>query len=103
VWIVTASFKATGVPRPKSLALGTEHLITAFGFVNKNFAIRARFSVGLEKSDRSERVMVANMKRIITSGLEFPAKRASEFVTCGTLPSGRDEAIAIGISTAMNE
>ena len=36
-------------------------------------------------------------------GLEFPAMSTGVLVTGGTLPSGRDKAIAIGISTAMNE
>lgn len=74
VWIVTASFKPTGIPRPKALALSAKHLITSFGFMYRNFAIGARFGGSLEKSDGSECVRVANMKRIIALCLEFPAK-----------------------------
>jgi hypothetical protein len=103
VWIVTASFKSPGVPRPKALALRAEHLVTAVGLVNENLAIRARFSVGLQKSDRCDSVGVADMERIVAIGLEFPAMRASVLVTGCTLPSGRDEPVAFGISTAMNE
>ena len=40
---------------------------------------------------------------IVAIVLEFPAMRASELVTSCTLPGGRDESIAVGISTAMNE
>jgi hypothetical protein len=59
--IVSANLKAPGVPRPKALALGTEHLITALGFVNENLAIGAWFCVGLEKGDGSDGVGIANM------------------------------------------
>jgi len=34
---------------------------------------------------------------------EFSAMSTSVFVASGTLPSGRDKAIAFGISTSMNE
>ena len=47
VRIVSASFKLSRVPRPKAFAKSAEHLVAPFSFVNKNFAIRARFSVGL--------------------------------------------------------
>jgi len=103
VRIVSASFKFAGVPRPKAFALSTEHLVAAFGFVNKNFAIRARFSVGFEKCDRSDSVRIADMVRVVSCGLEFSAIVAGVLVADATLPSGRDEAIAIGISAAMNE
>jgi hypothetical protein len=73
VRIVSASFKLAGIPRPKAFALSAEHLITSLGFVNRNFAIRARFGVGLEKSDRSKSVGIANMIRIIPRSLEFSA------------------------------
>jgi hypothetical protein len=73
VRIVSASFKLAGIPRPKTFALSAEHLITSLCFVNGNFAIRARFSVGLEKSDRSKSVGIAKMKWIIPSRLEFSA------------------------------
>ena len=36
-------------------------------------------------------------------GLEFAAVRTCVLVTSGTLPSGRHEAVAFGIGTAMNE
>ena len=36
-------------------------------------------------------------------GLEFAAVRTCVLVTSGTLPSGRDETVAFGIGTAMNE
>jgi hypothetical protein len=100
---VTACFKSPGVPRPKALALGAEHLVTAIGLVNENLAIWAWFSVGFQKSDRCDSVGVADMVRIVATVLEFPAMGASVLVTGGTLPSGRDEAVAFGISTAMNE
>ncbi len=103
VWIVTASFKLASVPRPKALALSAEHLVAAISLVYRNLAIRAGFSGCLEKSDRSKGVRIANVIVIIVSSLEFPALRAGVFVACGTLPSGRDESIAVGISTAMNE
>lgn len=73
VRIVSASFKFAGIPRPKAFALSAEHLITSLGFVNGNFAIRARFGVVLEKSDRSKSVGIANMKWIIAIALEFAA------------------------------
>jgi hypothetical protein len=78
-------------------------LVASFGFVNKNFAIRAWFSVSLEKCDRSDSVRIADMVVVISVVLEFPAMRACELVAYATFPSGRDEAIAIGISAAMNE
>jgi hypothetical protein len=40
---------------------------------------------------------------IIVLSLEFPALRASVFVACGTLPSGRNESIAVRIRTPMNK
>jgi hypothetical protein len=43
------------------------------------------------------------MRVIIAISLEFPAMRTSVFMACATFPSGRDEAVAVGISTAMNE
>ena len=73
VRVVTASFKLAGVPRPKAFALRAEHLIASIGFVNGNLAIGAWFSRGFEKRDRSDGVRIANMKRIVASGLEFPA------------------------------
>lgn len=103
VWIVSASFKSSRVPRPKSLALGAEHLVTSIGLVNENLAIRAWFCVVLQKSDRSDGIRVAHMVWIVAFGLGFPAMRASELVTGGTLPSGRDESVAVVMSTAMNE
>jgi hypothetical protein len=103
MWIVSAKFKSPSIPRPKALALGAKHLITSLGLVNENLAIRARFSVLLQQRDGSKGVGIANMCIIIASGLEFPAMCTRVFVTCGTLPSGRHKAIAVGISTAMNE
>lgn len=103
VGVVSASFKSSGVPRPKALALCAEHLVTAIGLVNENLAIWAWFGIGLQKSDGSDGIRVAHMVRIVAIGLEFPAMRASELVTGGTLPSGRDESVAARISTAMNE
>lgn len=103
VWIVSASFKSSSVPRPKSLALGAEHLVTSVSLVNKNLAIRARFSVGLQKSYGRDGIRIAHMVRIVAIGLEFPAMRASVLVTGGTLPSGRDESVAVVMSAAMNE
>jgi hypothetical protein len=71
--------------------------------VNENLAIGTRLCVGLEKSDRSNGVGVANMCGIIAFSLELPAMGTGVFVTGGTLPSGRDEAVAVGISTSVNE
>ena len=101
--IVTASFKSSGVPGPKALALGAKHLVTALGLVNENLAIWAGFGVVLQKSDRGNGVGVANVQGIIAFSLEFPAMGTGVFVTGGTLPSGRHEAVAVGISTAVNE
>jgi hypothetical protein len=78
-------------------------LVAAFRFVNKNLAIGARFGVGLEKCNRSDSVGIADMVRVISGGLEFPAMGAGVLVADATFPSGRDESIAIGISAAMNE
>ncbi len=103
VWIVSASFKSSSVPRPKSLALGAEHLVTSVSLVNKNLAIRARFGVGLQKSYGRDGIRIAHMVRIIAISLDFPAMRASVLVTGGTLPSGRDESVAVVMSAAMNE
>jgi hypothetical protein len=99
VRIVSASFKLASVPRPKTFALSAEHLITALGLMNGNLAIWAGFCVSLKKGDGSDRIRIAHM--II--GLEFPAMSTSVLVTGCTLPSGRDKAVAIGISTAMDE
>jgi hypothetical protein len=77
-------------------------LVTAIGLVNENLAIWAWFSVGFQKSDRCDSVGVADMVRIVATVLEFPAMGASVLVTGCTLPSGRDESVAFGISTAMN-
>ena len=103
VRIVSASFKLAGVPGPKSFALRAEHLITAFCFVNENFAIRARFSIIFEKCNGSDSVGIANMIGIIASGFEFPAIVAGVFLADAALPSGRDEAVAVGIGAAMDE
>ena len=73
VWIVTASFKLASVPRPKALALSAEHLVAAVSLVYRNLAIWAGFGGGLEKSDRSNGVRIANVIVIIVSSLEFPA------------------------------
>ena len=73
VGVVSASFKSSGVPRPKALALCAEHLVTAIGLVNENLAIWAWFSIGLQKSDGSDGIRVAHMVRIVAIGLEFPA------------------------------
>jgi len=101
--IVSASFKLASVPRPKALALRAKHLVASLGLVNKNLAIGTGFCVLLQQSDRGERVGIANMCLIIPGGLEFPAMRTGVLVASGTLPSGRHKAIAVGISTAMNE
>ena len=99
VRVVTASFKLAGVPRPKAFALRAEHLIAAIGFVNGNLAIWARFGRRFEKRYRSDGVGIAKVK----SGLWFPAMREGVFLACSALPSGRDEAVAVGMSAAMNE
>lgn len=103
VWIVSASFKAPGVPRPKALALGAKHLVTPLGLVNGNLAIGAGFSVVLQESDRGNRVGVTNVERVIALSLEFPAMCTGVLVTGAALPGGRDEAVAVGISTAVNK
>jgi hypothetical protein len=78
-------------------------LVAAFRFVNKNFAIGARFGVGLEKCNRSDSVGIADMVGVISSVLGFSAMGAGVLVAHATFPSGRDESIAIGMSAAMNE
>ena len=99
VWVVSASFKASGVPGPEAFALGAEHLVAALGLVNGNLAIGAGFSVVLQKSYGSDGVGVAKVCVV----LEFPAMGAGVLVAGGALPSGRDEAVAGGISAAVNE
>ena len=69
VGVVSASFKSSGVPRPKALALGAEHLVTSVGLVHENLAIGAGFCVGLQKSNRSDGIRVAHMVRIVAIGL----------------------------------
>lgn len=103
VWIVSASFKLASVPGPKAFALRAEHLITTLRLVNGNFAVWAWFSVVFEKGDGSDGVLIANMVSIIAIGLGFPAMRACVIFTGGTFPSGRDEAVAVVMSAAMNE
>jgi len=103
VRIVSASFKLASVPRPEAFALRAEHLIAALGFVNRNLAIGARFGVVFEKGDGSDRVRIANMVGIIAICLEFPAMRTRVLVADAALPRGRDEAVAVGISAAVNE
>ncbi len=43
------------------------------------------------------------MRGVIAFGLNIPAMRAGVLVAGGALPSGRDEAVAGGISAAVNE
>ena len=69
MWIVSANLKPARIPRPKALALRAKHLITPLGFVNKNLAIRTRFCVGLQKSNGSDSVRIANMCLIIPGSL----------------------------------
>lgn len=71
--------------------------------MNGNLAVGAWFCVVFEKGNRSDSVRIANMVGIIAIGLEFPAIGAGVFVADATLPRGRDEAVAFGISTAMDE
>ena len=103
VRIVSASFKLASVPRPKTFALRAKHLIASLSFVNGNPAIWARFCIIFEKGDGSDGVGIANMVGIIAIGLEFPAVGTCVLVADATLPSGRDEAVAVGISAAVNE
>jgi hypothetical protein len=103
VRIVSASFKFASIPRPKTFALGAEHLIASLRFVNKHLAIGARFGIGFEKGNRSDGVRVADMVVIIAMVLEFSAVRACVLVTSGAFPSGRHESIAVGVGAAMNE
>ncbi len=103
VRVVSASFKSSGVPRPKTFALGAEHLVTAFGLVNGNLAIWAWFGVVLQESDRSDGVGVANVSGVIVCVLGFPAMCAGVLVAGGALPSGRDEAVAVVMSASVNE
>ena len=95
VRIVTASFKLASVPRPKARALSAEHLITAFGFMNRNLAVGAWFGVSLKKCNRSDRVRVADMISVVAVVLEFPAIGAGVFLADAALPSGRDKAVAV--------
>ena len=99
VRVVSASFKATGVPGPEAFALGAEHLVAALGLVDGNLAIGAGFGVVFQESDRCDGVGVAKVCVV----LEFPAMGAGVLVAGGALPSGRDEAVACGISAAVNE
>ena len=78
-------------------------MVAAFGLVDGNLAIWAWFSVVLQESDRGNGVGVANVSVVIAFGLEFPAMGAGVLVAGGALPSGRDEAVAVGISAAVNE
>lgn len=71
--------------------------------MNKNLAIGARFSVGLEKCNRSDSVGIADMVVVISGVLGFSAMVAGVLVADATFPSGRDESIAIVMSAAMNE
>lgn len=61
VRVVSASFKAAGIPRPKAFALSAEHLVAALGFVNGDLAIGAGFGVVLQKSDGCDGIGVANV------------------------------------------
>jgi hypothetical protein len=101
--IVSASFKAPGVPRPKALALRAKHLITPLRFMHKNLAIGARFRISLENSDRRDGIRIANMQRVVAFTRGFPAVGASVLVASCALPSGRHEAVAICVSATMNE
>ena len=95
VRIVSVSFKLASVPRPKALALSAEHLITSFGFMNRNLAVGAWFGVSLKKCNRSDRVRVADMISVVAVVLEFPAIGAGVFLADAALPSGRDKAVAV--------
>ena len=103
VRVVTASFKLAGVPRPKTFALRAEHLIAPFGFVYKNLATGAWLRGCFEKRNRSDSIRIANVFGIIAIILGFPALRTSVFVACSAFPGRRDEAVAVGMSTAVNE
>ena len=78
-------------------------MVAAFGLVNGNLAIGAGFGVVLQESDRCDGVGIANVSGVIVSGLEFPAMGAGVLVAGAALPGGRDEAVAGGISAAVNE
>jgi hypothetical protein len=78
-------------------------LIASLGLVNGNLAVGTGFGVVFEKGNRSDGVRIADMVGIIATGLEFPAIVAGVFVTDAALPGGRDEAVAVGISAAMDE
>lgn len=80
-----------------------KHLIASLGLVNGNLAVGTGFGVVFEKGNRSDGVRIADMVGIIATGLEFPAIVAGVFVTDAALPGGRDEAVAVGISAAMDE
>ena len=71
--------------------------------MNGNLAVGARFCVVFEKGNRSDGVRIADMIGVIAIGLEFPAVGTSMFFADAALPSGRDEAVAGGISAAVNE
>lgn len=71
--------------------------------MNENFAIGARFSIIFEKGNGSDSVEIANMIGIIPICFEFPAIGAGVFFADAALPSGRDEAVAVGIGAAMDE
>jgi hypothetical protein len=103
VRVVTASFKLAGVPRPKAFALRAEHLIAPFGFVHKNLATGAWLRGCFEKRNRSDSIRIANVVGIIAVILGFPALRTRVFVACSAFPGRRDEPVAVGMSTAVNE
>lgn len=103
VRVVTASFKLAGVPGPKAFALRAEHLIASFSFVYKNLATGAWLRGCFEKRNRSDSIRIAKVFGIITMILGFPALRTRVFVACSTFPSGRDEAVAVRMSAAVNE
>ena len=71
--------------------------------MNGNLAVGARFCVVFEKGNRSDGVRIADMIGVIAIGLEFPAVGTSMFFADAALPSGRDEAVAVGISATMDE
>lgn len=97
--IVSMSLEFASIPRPKTLALSAKHLVAPLGLVNKNLAIGTRFGVLLQQGNRSDSVRIANM----VIRLKFPAMSTRVFVASSTLPSGGDKAIALRISTAMDE
>lgn len=59
--IVSMSLELASIPRPKTLALSTKHLVASLSLMNKNLAIGTRLGILLQQGNRSDSVRIANM------------------------------------------